>query len=193
MRKFFLLRYPQGGRRRKRKRKKKWPSATFFFLFLFLLLPLPLGGEILAQRFSSPVSELGKESFSLALLHLWSLLQVRSHSVKFFLSPFRCCRTWCSYSVEFLLSPFASGCSQVFALGASILVCTTSLLQVRSYRVKFFLSPLWRQAKKSKVLLSVWWWWWWWWWRWRWRWRRRRWWWWEQAPQVKNQNRAEAS
>ena len=52
---------------------------------------------------------------------------LRSYSVKFFLSPFTCCRAWYSYSVKFPLSPFAPGCSQVFGLDTSILVCTTSL------------------------------------------------------------------
>ena len=52
---------------------------------------------------------------------------LRSYSVKFFLSPFTCCRAWYSYSVKFPLSPFAPGCSQVFGLVTSILVCTTSL------------------------------------------------------------------
>ena len=66
----FLIKVPTRGKKKKKKKKKKVAFGHFFFLFLFLLLPLPLGGEILAQRFSSPVSELGKESFSLALLHL---------------------------------------------------------------------------------------------------------------------------
>ena len=52
---------------------------------------------------------------------------LRSYSVKFFLSPFTCCRAWYSYSVKFPLSPFASGCSQAFGLDASILVCATIL------------------------------------------------------------------
>ena len=52
---------------------------------------------------------------------------LRSYSVKFSLSPFTCCRAWYSYSVKFPLSPFAPGCSQVFGLDTSILVCTTSL------------------------------------------------------------------
>ena len=52
---------------------------------------------------------------------------LRSYSVKFFLSPLTCCRAWYSYSVKFPLSPFAPGCSQVFGLDTSILVCTTSL------------------------------------------------------------------
>ena len=67
----FFIKVPTRGKKKKKKKKKKSGlRPLFFFLFLFLLLPLPLGGEILAQRFPSPVSELGKESFSLALLHL---------------------------------------------------------------------------------------------------------------------------
>jgi hypothetical protein len=72
----FFLGTHKGEEEEKEKEKKKWPSATFFFLFLFLLLPLPLGGEILAQRFPSPVSELGKESFLLALLHFLILFDL---------------------------------------------------------------------------------------------------------------------
>ena len=52
---------------------------------------------------------------------------LRSYSVKFFLSPFTCCRAWYSYNVKFPLSPVAPGRSQVFGLDTSILVCTTSL------------------------------------------------------------------
>ena len=85
----FFLGTHKGEEEEKEKEKKKWPSATFFFLFLFLLLPLPLGGEILAQRFPSPVSELGKESFLLALLHFWSFLSCFSFVTCFsFLSLF---------------------------------------------------------------------------------------------------------
>ena len=57
----FILGTHKGEEEEKEKKK--------FVLFLFFLLPLPLGGETLAQRFPSPVSELGKESFLLALLH----------------------------------------------------------------------------------------------------------------------------
>ena len=85
----FFLGTHKGEEEEKEKEKKKWPSATFFFLFLFIILPLPLGGEILAQRFPSPVSELGKESFLLALLHFWSFLSCFSFVTCFsFLSLF---------------------------------------------------------------------------------------------------------
>ena len=85
----FLIKVPTRGKKKKKKKKKKVAFGHFFFLFLFLLLPLPLGGEILAQRFPSPVSELGKESFLLALLHFWSFLSCFSFVTCFsFLSLF---------------------------------------------------------------------------------------------------------
>ena len=94
-------------------------------------------------------------------------LQVRSYSVKFFLSPFRCCRAWCSYSVKFPLSPFRC-CQAWYSYNVKSFLSLTLCFWVLawySYSVKFFFSCcqptnikyhlLQSESDWSRLLLSI--------------------------------------
>ena len=70
---------------------------------------------------------------------LWTASQ--KLQCKVFLSPLRCCRVWTSYSAKFLLT-LCFGCSRRFRFRCIYPSLYNQPVQVRSYSVRFLLSPL---------------------------------------------------